>query len=65
MARDGERTPAEDRPPPLSGTDAMLLAAAVFGILTGLSLVKFEIAVVAGLCLLTYVIVKLLTTKVK
>jgi hypothetical protein len=65
MARDGDHTPANNQRASLSVTDAAILAAAVFGILTGLSLVRFELAVVVGLALLGYVVVKLLTTKVK
>lgn len=65
MALDRDHPPTEDRRARMSGTDAALLTATIFGILTGLSLVRFEIAVVVGLALLTYVAVKLLTTKVK
>jgi hypothetical protein len=65
MARNGHDHSTGTPRARLSGTDAAILAAAVFGILTGLSLVRFEIAVVAGLAILGYVIVKLLTTKVE
>jgi len=52
-----------DSPPPsISWTDALILAGAVLGILIGLSFLSFEVAVAAGVLMLGYVVVKLLTT---
>jgi len=50
---------------PITWVDAAILGAAVFGILTGLSLVSFEVAAGAGLVVLGYVVVKLISTKVE
>jgi|GEM_PF-4277971 hypothetical protein len=46
----------------ISYSDAIILALAVFGILFGLSYLSFEAAVVVGILVLTYVVMKLLTT---
>ena len=48
---------------PFSWADAIILSIATFGILIGVSFVNFQIAVLVGLAILGYVIVKLLTTK--
>ena len=65
MARECDDHAAEGPKTPISWTDAAILAASVFGILTGLSLVSFQVAAGAGLVVLGYVVVKLFTTKVK
>lgn len=53
----------KDTPPPsISWTDALILAGAVLGILMGVSFLSFEVAVGAGVLMLGYVVVKLLTT---
>jgi hypothetical protein len=53
--------PPESR---VSTGDAILLGGAVFGVLMGLSLLSFQVAVGVGVVALSYVVVKLLTTKV-
>jgi hypothetical protein len=65
MAREGNDQAAGGPRTPISWADAAILGAAVFGILTGLSLVDFQVAAGAGLVVLGYVVVKLLSTKVK
>lgn len=42
--------------------DAAILGVAVFGLLIGLSLVSYQVAVGAGIVMLAYVVVKLFTT---
>lgn len=46
----------------ISTSDALLLGAAVVGILMGVSLLSFQVAVAIGVMALSYVVVKLLTT---
>ena len=56
-------TSRKDTPPPsISWADALILAGAVLGILMGMSFLSFELAVGAGVLMLGYVVVKLLTT---
>lgn len=52
------------RPPEsrISTSDAVLLGGTVLGILMGLSLLSFSVAVGVGVVTLGYVLVKLLTT---
>jgi hypothetical protein len=51
--------PTESR---ISTGDAILLGGALFGVLMGLSLLSFQVAVAVGVVALSYVVVKLLTT---
>lgn len=46
----------------ISASDAMLLGGAIVGVLMGLSMLSFQIAVGVGVLALGYVVVKLLTT---
>lgn len=65
MAASG-KTPVTGKPhTPISWTDALILAGALFGLLIGVSLVSFEVAAAVGLVFLGYVILKLFTTKPK
>lgn len=61
-AHKGEPSLAQQPLKPLKTSDAFLLGACVLGILLGLSLISYQVAIVAGIAALTYVVVKLLTT---
>lgn len=56
-------TPMNDKPPvTTSWSDAIILGAAVLGILTGLSFLSFEVAAATGVLALGFVVYKLVTT---
>lgn len=56
-------TPMNKKPPATtSWSDALMLGAAVLGILTGLSFLSFEFAAAVGVLALGFVVYKLVTT---
>lgn len=48
---------------PITGSDALIMAVAVFGILMGVSLLSFQVAVAVGVLALGFVLFKLFTTE--